>query len=233
MQYAMELKSAFLITICGLSTACAPQEKSETIKTHGVNPLAWIDTVRFNSRLTAEQQKQVYLVRNYEEDYEKLQDTARIALRFFWWRAFHPYLVIRVENRPEVYDSSGVRKLYEEWFALSKEGVTRLNHDCPVRKEDKCFGKPLPFVHQQKVVLLETNKMPGVINQLNETGFWQMKPEYNSPGMHTDGSNWTLEVFYKGKYKALSTNIPNESIKRICLEMLKASQYSIKPDEIY
>ena len=229
----MNLYSALLVTICGLFVACVPQQKLESVNSNGVNPLAWTDTVRFNSNLTDAQRKQVYLVRNNEEDYEKLNDTARIALRFFWWRAFHPYLVVRVENRPEVYDSSGVRKLYEEWFALSKENVARLNHDCSVRKGDKCFDKPFPFVHQQRVALLKINEMPSVVKQLDAIKFWQMNSEYNSPGIHTDGSNWTLEVFYKGKYKVVSTDIPNESIKKICLEMLKASGYKTKSDEIY
>ena len=196
------------MTACGFFVACVPQQKLKSVNSNGVNSLAWIDTVRFNSNLTDAQRKQVYLVRNNEEDYEKLNDTARIALRFFWWRAFHPYLVVRIENRPEVYDSSGVRKLYEEWFALSKEDVARLNHDCPVRKGDKCFDKPFPFVHQQRVVLLKINEIPSVVKQLDAIKFWQMNSEYNSPGMHTDGSNWTLEVFYKGKYKAVSTDIP-------------------------
>jgi len=229
----MKSYSALLIIICGVFIACAPQQKSEVAKPNGVNPLAWIDTVRFNSNLTVAQGRQVYLVRNNEEDYEKLTDTARIALRFSWWRAFHPYIVVRVENRPEVYDSSGVRKLYEEWFALSKENIMRLNHDCPVRRGDKCFGKPFPFVHQQKVVLLKTNETPSVVKQLDAMGFWQMKSEYNSPGIHTDGSNWTLEVFYKGKYKVVTTDIPNESIKQLCLEMLKMSGYKLKANEIY
>jgi hypothetical protein len=229
----MKWQPALLIVFCSLLIACSNQPKTEVTKTNGVNPSAWIDTVRFNSKLTDVQRKQVYLVRNNEEDYKMLSDTARIALRFFWWRAFHPYLVVRVENRPEVYDSSGVRKLYEEWFALSKEDITRLNHDCPVEKDDKCFGKPFPFVHQQKVALLKVNETPSVVKQLKDIGFWQMKSEYNSPGIHTDGSNWTLEVYYKGKYKSVSTDIPNESIKKVCLEMLKTSGYKIKPDEIY
>ena len=64
-------------------------------------------------------------------------------------------------------------------------------------------------------------------------GFWQMKPSYNSIVPHTDGSDWTLEIFYKGKYKTVTTNIPNKSIKRLCLEMLKVSGYKPKANEIY
>ena len=229
----MKLHSALLIVFCYLFIACSQQPKAEKTKADSVNPLAWIDTVRFNSNLTKGQWQQVYLVRNNEEDYERLADTARIALRFSWWRAFHPYVVIRVENRPEVYDSSGVRKLHEEWFALSKENIMRLNHDCPIRRGDKCFGKPFPFVHQQKLTLLKVNEMPSVVKRLEAIRFWQMKSEYNSPGVQTDGSNWTLEVSYKGRYKVVSTDIPNKLIKEICLEMLKASGYKPKANEIY
>lgn len=212
--------------------ACSPQQPSKIVKTNGVNPLAWIDTVRFNSNLTEAQRQQVYFVRNNEEDYEKLTDTARIALRFSWWRAFHPYVVVRVENRPEIRDSSGVHKLYEEWLALYKENITRLNHDCPVQKDGKCFGKPLPFLHQQNVVMLKANEVPHIVRQLDAMGFWQMKPAYES-GPHTDGSSWTLEVFYKGRYKVVTTNIPNDSVKQLCLEMLRISNYKAKANEIY
>ena len=229
----MKPYSALLIFVCGAFVACAPQQKPEIIKTNGINLLAWIDTVRFNSNLTEAQSKQVYFVRNNEEDYEKLTDTARIALRFSWWRAFHPYMVVSIENRPEIRDSSGVRKLYEEWFALYKQDITRLNHDCPVEKDGKCFGKPLPFIHQQNVILLKSNEVPQIIKELDAMGFWQMKPTYNSQVSHIDGSDWTLEVFYKGKYKLVTTNIPNKSIKRLCLEMLKMSGYKPKANEIY
>ena len=229
----MNLYSALLVAICGFFVACAPQQKPEVVKTNGVNPSAWIDTVRFNSNLTDAQRKQVYLIRNNEEDYEKLTDTARVALRFFWWRAFHPYVVVRVENRPEIRDSSGVRKLYEEWFALYKEDILRLNHDCPIEKDGKCFGKPLPFIHQQHVVLLKVNEMPHIVKELSALGFWQMKPAYNPGPPSTDGSSWTLEVFYKGKYKEVTTDMPNEPIKKLCLEMLKMSGYKPKANEIY
>ena len=228
----MKWQSALLMVYCGLSLACSQQPKVEKAKTNGVNPLAWIDTVRFNSNLTQAQWQQVYFVRNNEEDYEKLTDTARIALRFSWWRAFHHYVVVRVENRPEIRDSSGVRNLYEEWFALYKENIQRLNHDCPVQKDGKCFGRPLPYVHQQNVVLLKENVMPHVVGELNAIGFWQMKPVNNSPP-HTDGSSWTLEVFYKGKYKVVTTDMPNEPFKKLCLEMVKMSGYKPKPEEIY
>ena len=229
----MRINASFLVVIFGLFLACTPQQEHEVVKTNGVNPLAWIDTVRFNSKLTSEQSKQVYLVRNNEEDYEKLTDTARVALRFSWWRAFNPYLVVRVENRPEIRDSSGVRRLYEEWFALYKEDIRRLNHDCPVEENGKCSGKALPFVHQQNIVLLKANQAPHVVSELNALGFWQMKSEYNSPGIQTDGSSWTLEVFYKGKYKVVTTDIPNDSIKRLCLEMLRMSGYKPKTNQIY
>ena len=229
----MNLYSALLVTICGLFVACVPQQKLESVNSNGVNPLAWIDTVRFNSNLTHVQRKQVYLVRNNEEDYEKLTDTARIALRFFWWRAFHPCVVVRVENRPEIRDSSGVRKLYEEWFAPYKEDISRLNHDYPVEKGDRCFGKPFPFIHQQHVVLLGHNEVPHIIEELGASGFWQMKPVHSAGPPSTDGSSWTLEVFYKGKHKEITTNMPNEPIKKICLEMVKMSGFEPKPDEIY
>ena len=229
----MKVQFPLIIVFCCLSVACSQEPKAGKAKTNGVNPLAWIDTVRFNSNLTHVQRKQVYLVRNNEEDYEKLTDTARIALRFFWWRAFHPYVVVRVENRPEIRDSSGVRKLYEEWFALYKEDISRLNHDCPVEKGDRCFGKPFPFIHQQHVVLLGHNAVPHIIEELGASGFWQMKPVHSAGPPSTDGSSWTLEVFYKGKHKEVTTDMPNEPIKKICLEMVKMSGFEPKPDEIY
>lgn len=199
---------------------------------NSVNPLAWVDTVHFNSTLTDKQWGQVYFARNNEEDYEKLTDTTRIALRFSWYRSFHHYVVVRIENRPEIRDSSGTRKLYEEWFALYKENLSRLNHDCPVKKGEKCFGKPFPYVHQQQVALLETNKTPLVVKKLKAMKFWQMQRNY-STGPHADGSDWTLEVYYKGKYKVVSVDVEKHPVKDLCLEMLRLTGYKIKKNEVY
>ena len=229
----MKVRFSLLFVFCFLFVGCSQKPKAGKAKTDGVNSLAWVDTVRFNSSLTDVQRKQVYSVRNNEEDYEKLTDTARIALRFFWWRAFHPHVVVRVENRPEIRDSSGVRKLYEEWFALYKVDISRLNHDCPVEKNGKCFGKPFPFIYQQHVVLLKPNAVPYIIKELSAIGFWHMKPVHNPRPPSTDGSSWTLEVFYKGKYKEVTTDMPNEPIKKLCLEMVKMSGYKPKPNEVY
>ena len=195
------------------------------------NSTAWIDTVRFNSNLTDEQRKQVYFARNNEEDYEKLTDTSRIMFRFYWYRSFHPYVIVRLENKPELYDSSGVNKTYTEWFALYKEDISRLNHDYPVRLNDKCSGKPYPFVNEEHGVLLKANHIPSVINALDSIGFWKMKPLYEAEP-HTDGSSWTLEVYYMGKYKQVSTDQKRNPIKSICLKMLKLSAYNVKPNKI-
>lgn len=231
----MKLQSTFLVLltiVCFLFAGCSHQQEKVIPKTNSVNPLAWVDTVRFNSNLTDKQWGQVYFARNNEENYENLTDTARIALRFSWYRSFHHYVVVRVENRPEIRDSSGTRKLYEEWFALYKENVSRLNHDCPVKKGERCFGKPFPYVHQQQVGLLETNKTPPVVQKLEVMKFWQMQRNYNS-GPHTDGSDWTLEVYYKGKYKVVSVDVKNHPVKDLCLEMLKLTGYKIKKNEVY
>ena len=80
--------------------------------------------------------------------------------------------------------------------------------------------------------MLKANEAPHIISQLDTMGFWQMKSAYET-GLHTDGSSWVLEVFYKGKYKVVTTDIPNDSIKQLCLEMLKISNYKIKANEIY
>ena len=221
-----------LLVFTGFCMSCSEQQKPQIIASKSNNSLAWIDTIRFNSKLTGEQRKQVYFARNNEENYKSLTDTNRVMLRFYWYRSFHPYVVVRLENRPEVYDSSGVRKIYTEWFALYKEDIPRLNGDCPVRINDKCTGKPYPFVHQEHVELLKVNYTPVILNALDSIGFWKMKPLYEA-GPHTDGSNWTLEVYCKGKYKQVSTNQEQNPIKVICLKMLKMSGYSVKPDEIY
>ncbi|WP_375416402.1 hypothetical protein [uncultured Hymenobacter sp.] len=231
----MKLYHIGLLYILLLCEACSTQSKQNLPTAQvkvPIDSLAWIDTVRFNNKLTDRQQKLVYLVRNNEEDYEKLKDTNRVALRFFWWRAFNPYVVVRVENRPQIYDSSGVRKLYQEWFALYKEDITQLNDDCPVRKENKCFGKPFPFVHQQQVAILPLNETTAIINKLNTIGFWQMKPEYNR-GIHTDGSNWILEVYYKGRYKQVEVDLSAHPVKDVCLEMLRLTGKKLDPKEIY
>lgn len=191
-----------------------------------------MDTVRFNTELTDEEHYQVYLARNHEEDYCTIRDTARIMLRFFWGRSFHPFTVIRLENRPEFYDSVGVVKKYEEWFAMYKEDVRRINHDCPLRKDDKCYGKVYPFIHRQGVELLPVNQPPKVLATLDSIGFWKMRPNY-SAGSHTDGSNWTLQVYYKGKYHEVSTDLQQHPIKQVCLRLLKLSGHPAKPDEIY
>lgn len=194
----------------------------------------WTDTVRFNSELTPDQKAQLFYKRNYEEDYRTLHDTARVALRFFWWRAFHPFVIIRIENRPQVWDSAGVRKVYEEWFATYKQDVARLNNDCPVRKNDRCFGKPLPFVHRQGVEILPVNCQPALLAMLDSVDFWHL-PADTTKEAHTDGSNWTLQVYYKGRYRELSTNTTaaRHPLKSICRRMIKLSGYLVKPDEIY
>ena len=204
--------------------SCSEQRESRIIVVKPDTSIAWIDTVRFNSKLTDAQRKQVYLVRNNEESYKTLTDTNRIMLRFYWYRSFHPYVVVRLKNRPEVYDSSGVRKIYTEWFALYKEDISRLNHDCPVRIKNRCTGKPYPFVHQKHVELLKVNHTPVVLNALDSIGFWEMKPSYEE-GPHTDGSSWTLEVYYKGKYKQVLTDQEQNPIKGICLKMLELEQF--------
>ena len=225
--------SLFVFATCG---ACHSQTKRQTPGVARIikplNPLAWIDTVRFNSNLTDEQQKLVYLTRNNEESYELLKDTNRVALRFFWWRAFHPYVVVRIENRLEISESGGVRRRYEEWFAVYKENIMRLNHDCPVQVNNKCFGKPYPFVHQQRVALLKPNQTPEIIAKLEQSGFWNMKPVYEADA-HTDGSSWTLEVYSKGRYKVVTTDLQQHPIKKVCLEMLKLTGKKVDLKEIY
>ncbi|AII52485.1 hypothetical protein N008_10925 [Hymenobacter sp. APR13] len=208
-------------------------QKTEPIAENLATPAnAWIDTVRFNTELTDEQRRQVFYVRNHEEDYLTIRDTSRIMLRFFWSRSFHPFTVVRLENRPEFYDSAGVVKKYEEWFATYKQDIRRINHDCPTRKDDRCYGKVLPFVHRQGVEILPVNQRPPLLALLDSIGFWQMRPVY-SAGAHTDGSNWTLQVYYKGKYHEVSTDLQRHPIKLVCLRLLKLSKYPAKPDEIY
>lgn len=221
-----------LVVFTGFCMSCSEQREPQITVAKPDNSLVWIDTVRFNSKLTDTQRKQVYFARNNEENYKTLTDTNRIMLRFYWYRSFHPYVVVRLENRPEVYDANGARKIYAEWFALYKEDISRLNHDCPVRINDKCAGKPYPFVHQEHVELLKVNHTPAILSELDSIGFWKMKSLYEA-GPHTDGSSWTLEVYYKGKYKQVSTDQERNPIKGICLKMLKLSAYNVKPDEIY
>lgn len=222
---------SLLLLAAVLIGACSSPDKQQ-LKTalNSSEANEWMDTVRFNSKLTDKQRQQVYLARNNEEDYTKLRDTARIMLRFFWWRAFDPYVVVRLENRPEIYDSSRVRRIYQEWFALYKEDISRLNHDCPVRINERCTGKPYPFVHQQHVELLPVNKTPAILKMLDSIGFWKMKPVYQA-GPHTDGSDWMLEVYYKGKYKQVSTDRQQHPLKAVCLRLLQLSGY--KPKRVY
>ena len=217
-----------------LSSIACNQQREEKAVIVKQNDKSWMDTVRFNSKLTAEQRTQVFYKRNFEEDYQKINDTTRIALRFFWWRSFHPYTVIRLENRPEVEidTSTGKRNTYTEWFATYKIDVQRLNHDCPERRGSRCYGKVRPFIWQQNVSLLPANRTPSVIATLDSIGFWGMKADYlDAP--HTDGSNWTLQVYRHGKFHEVSTDMQNHPIKRVCLQMLKLSGYKLKKEEIY
>ncbi|GAA4382709.1 hypothetical protein GCM10023186_23340 [Hymenobacter koreensis] len=191
-----------------------------------------MDTVRFNTKLTPEQRAQVFYKRNYEEDYRELRDTSRVVLRFFWWRAFDPFVIVRLENRLELQDSASTWKRYEEWFATYKEDISRLNHDCPVRKNGKCYGKPHPFIHRQGVQILPVNQTPALLAALDSMDFWNMRKEYPADA-HTDGSNWTLQVYYKGKYREVTTNRERHPIKSVCLRLLKLSGYPVKPERIY
>lgn len=231
----MQLSKPLLIAgSCCLLLACERAPKPLATEPARAATDAWMDTVRFNTKLTAEQSAQVFYKRNNEENYRDLHDTARVALRFFWWRAFHPFVIVRVENRPEIWDSAGVRKVYEEWFATYKQGVSRLNHDCPVRQNDQCSGKPLPFVHRQGVEILPVNQPPPLLAVLDSVDFWHL-PADTATEAHTDGSSWTLQVYYKGRYRELSTNTTaaNHPLKRICRRMIKLSGYPVKPNEIY
>jgi len=225
--------SCLLVGLIFFLVAC-DTKKAEVKSVTLTSDTAWIDTVRFNDNLTPEQSKQVYYKRNFEEDYKQIEDTARVALRFFWYRSFHPYTVVRIENRPENYmaDSSGKQAVYTEWFAVYKINIQRLNHDCPARKGDKCSGKVRPYLWQQNVNLLLVNKTPAIIAALDSIKFWNMKEVYASPA-HTDGSNWTLQVYYHGKYHEVSTDMQSHPIKQICLRMLKLSGYKLKSREIY
>lgn len=222
-----------LVGLILLVVAC-DTKKVEVKSVAITNNKAWIDTVRFNDNLTPEQRKQVYYKRNFEENYKQIEDTTRVALRFFWYRSFHPYTVVKLENRPqgEVDDSTKKIITYAEWFATYKIDVPRLNRDCPVRRNGKCYGDLRPFVWQQNVNVLPPNKTPALIAALDSIGFWRMKAQYLS-GPHTDGSNWTLEVYYRGKYHEVSTDMQSHPIKQICLRMLKLSGYKLKSREIY
>ncbi len=59
-----------------------------------------------------------------------------------------------------------------------------------------------------------------------------MKPEYNR-GIHTDGSNWILEVYYKGRYKQVEVDLSAHPVKDVCLEMLRLTGKKLDPKEIY
>ena len=230
----MLFRTIALLALSAMLLECSPQTKEPAVASVSAPSLDWIDTVHYDnsSKLNHEQSNEVFFIRHNEENYQKLTDTARIALRFSWYRALHPTVTVRVENRPEIYDSSGVRKVYQEWFALYKEDIVRLNHDCPIRKGDKCYGKPFPFVHQQQVVVLTANKIPSIVQKLDAIGFWKMKPVY-SRGPHGDGSNWNLEVYYKGRYKQVSIDLPVHPVKDVCLEMLNLTGKKLDPKEIY
>ena len=220
-----------LLALSSCFYACSSKQ-GPVVKTTSANPLAWVDTVHFNTPLSEEQQMQVFFVRNNEEDLRKLTDTSRVVMRFSWWRAFHPAVNVRVENRPQLRDSSGTYKSYAEWFALYKENIQRLSGHCPVEKDGKCSGQQLPNLYQQHVVILPANHTPTLLKKLDSIGFWKMKQYY--PDLpHTDGSSWNLEVYYKGKYNHVTTDRQQHPIKEICLEMLKMSEYKTKKGEVY
>ncbi|UOQ81144.1 hypothetical protein [Hymenobacter sp. 5414T-23] len=194
-----------------------------------------IDTVRFNNKLTNCQKRQVFLRRNFEEDYSKIEDTTRIALRFIWWRSFHGLAIIRLENRPTIAfsDSGNIkREVWQEWFATYKTDIQSLNKDFTFWVSGKPGGKIPPFVFQQHVERLPTNKTPTVIQLLDTVGFWDMKPVYPAPS-HTDGSYWTLEVYRNGKYHEVSTDLKSHPVKSICLQLIKISKHPATPEEIY
>jgi len=228
------MKIKYLCVTLFFSAVACNEQKNRVDTVSKKDDSSWMDTVRFNSNLTSEQREQVYYKRNFEENYKRIKDTTRVALRFFWWRSFHPYTVVRLENRPqvEINNSSGKRTVYTEWFATYKVDVQRLNRDCPERRGNKCYGEQRPFVWQQNVCVLPANKTPAVIAALDSIGFWQMKANY-ADASHTDGSNWTLQVYYHGRFQEVSTDMQTHPIKRICLRMLKLSGYKPKQDEIY
>ena len=193
-----------------------------------------IDTVRFRNNLSDCQNRKIYLIKNFEEDYEKINDTARVAIRFFWYRSFNEPVIIRLENRPiiRLSDSSSQREIWQEWFASYKIDIRKLNRDFTIEKGDKYYGRIPPFVFRQGVEVLPVNETPEIISVLDSIRFWQMKPEYLA-GPHTDGSSWTLQAYYKGKYHEVTTDMQKHPIKEVCRQLIKLSKYPVKKEDIY
>lgn len=193
-----------------------------------------IDTIRFQNSLTQCQARQVYYRKFFEEDYRRIDDTARVALRFTWDRSFHEPVIIRLENRATIRlsDSTSRREVWQEWFATYKANIRKLNRDFVVQKGNRRLGKVPPFVFQQSVQVLPVNETPTIIAALDSIGFWQMKTSYPAP-LHTDGSSWMLEVYRNGRYHEVSTDMQEHPIKEICLQLIRLSKYPATPDEIY
>lgn len=194
-----------------------------------------IDTIRFSTKLTDCQMHQVFYRRNFEEDYSKIEDTSRVALRFIWWRSFHGLTIVRLENRPTIAFIDGnirKRKIWQEWFATYKTDIQSLNHDYTIWAKDKRSGKIPPFVFQQHVEKLPVNKIPTAVQLLDSIKFWNMKPIDSAPA-HTDGSYWTLQVYRNGKYHEVSTDKSDHALKSVCIQLLKLSKHPATPDEIY
>lgn len=162
--------------------------------------------------------REQWLSKNYEESIVQISDTNRVVFRLNWWRAFHPYVIIRIENFPQQVQDS----LYVEQYAVSKVYRDELN--------DYSSLAPRPYLFEQKNCKVSNAELEGLIALANKVNIWNVKSD---KVIQTDGSNWELEIYMKGKYHLVSSNSVSPAIKEIGQEMIELSCLKLKKEEIY
>jgi len=161
-----------------------------------------------------------WLKKNYEENIEEISDTNRIIIRLNWYRSFHPFTIIRIENFPEILGDSTRQIIHADQFIISKVYRDDVNN----------YESSRPFLFEQHNTKISDEELRRLMDVINKNDFWNQKSDLI---LQTDGSNWELEMYIKGKYHMVSSNKVNPLIKNIGLEMIKLSGLKLKQEEIY
>lgn len=169
-----------------------------------------------------DQKRADWLIKNYEESYEKITDKERVAIRFSWWRAFDGFTVIRVENIPtRVFNAdSSYSKVLSRHVAVYKTYHDDLNDYKGLR----------PYLFDQRVTEINQEQFDNLLALINRL---DVLTKDSKRIVTPDGSNWDIEIFKNGQYHRYHTNDPDDETKTLGIELIKLSGLKVDKDKIY
>ncbi|MBK0404796.1 hypothetical protein I5M27_17525 [Adhaeribacter sp. BT258] len=206
------MNKGLLLFLILLAVSCQPKVSEKG------NPIN--KTPKDGNVLESSKRFEEWLRTSHEEDLRKIADTNRVVFRLNWSRAFHPEVILRVENFP-IYTKITDSLYHVEQYAISKVYLDELND---------YSSSALPFLYEQrntKISLEEVESLKALANQLK---IWEVKSDIKEI---LDGSVWELEIYMNGKYHQVSSNSVNPAIKRIGQEMMALAKLKLPKDEIY